>query len=443
MRISIVTHHFPPKYHAGAEQYAYRIAQALQKLGHSIEIVAIESIQDGKLYPSSVTETYHGLRVHRLFFDLSQAPNPVEWSFRNPELRKWLGGYFQNFCPDIVHINSGYLLGGGAFEAAFNLQIPTVVFLHDYWFLCPLITLLRTDGQICSQPVPPARCVWCELSKKRRYRLPDETLHGLLGDGFTRLAENGFATKALGVQQEIEVIADRKEYLAEILERTDLAISPSRFLMDKITEYGLQPRRLVYLPFGLDRSLDVELFPRDPSEPLRIGYLGQFYPHKGVHLLISAFKKLTRRPGSCKLILYGNDSKSPEYVSSLKTMAGEDSDIQFAGPYQNSEVGKVLSGLDVIAVPSIWYENRPTVIVEAQAYKTPVIASNIGGMTELVRHDQDGLLFEMGSVDGLACQLQRLLDEPGLLPRLRQGIGPIPTMDEEMSKLVELYESLL
>jgi len=200
---------------------------------------------------------------------------------------------------------------------------------------------------------------------------------------------------------------------------------------------------MVHLPFGLDQTHLSRPEPSNPSTRLRIGYLGQFAPHKGVHLLLAAFQKLTERPDSCELALHGRISDATLYERELLRIARGDPAITFAGPYPNHEVGQVLNDLDVIVVPSLWYENRPTVIVEAHATGTPVVAARLGGMAELIKHNENGLVFKAGSVEGLTEQLQRLLDEPMLLPQLRSGIRPVPTVEEETATLTSVYESLL
>jgi glycosyltransferase involved in cell wall biosynthesis len=443
VKIILISHHFPPSYRAGAEQYAYRVVQELQRLGHIVEVVCIESITEGTLTPSCENETYQGLLVHRLRFDIRRAPNQFEWSFRNPELGQWVKGFLEQARPDVVHINSGYLLGGTVPEAASELGLPTVLTLHDYWFLCPLITLLRPSGRVCDKPVPPARCVWCSLSEKRRYRLPDQMLNGRLGDAFVKLAHSDVLAEAMGVVPRLGVMARRREYLKQVLESVDLVVSPSRFLVQKTEEYGIKSRRMVYLPFGLRQTHLLSHQPGHSSGRLRIGYLGQFVPHKGVGLLLSAFQKLNKAPDACELILHGKISGKSPYERCLLKIAGNDPAITFAGPYPNSEVGQVLNELDVIVVPSVWYENRPTVIVEALATGTPVVATRLGGMAELIEHNRNGLLFEVGSIGELTDQLQRLLDEPTLLPQLRAGIRSVPTIEEEVATLVSLYESLL
>jgi glycosyltransferase involved in cell wall biosynthesis len=443
VKVVLITHHFLPNYHGGAEQYAYRVAQELRHQGHTIEVVCIESITEGSLMPTCMTDTYKDLQVHRLYFDIRRAPNPFEWSFRNPELGHWFKSFLQRIGPDVVHINSGYLLGGTVPEAAFERNIPTLLTLHDYWFMCPLITLLRMDGRICEEPVPPARCTWCSLLQKRRYRLPDKGLHSRLGDVFVRLSQSETVADIMGITSRLELIAERRRYLKQVLEDIDVLISPSRFLIQKVEEYGFHPRRMVYLPFGIQNTHLLPNQAGNSSEKLRIGYLGQFAPHKGVHLLLTAFQRLVKDPGSCELVLRGNVSNASPYERRLLRIARNDSAITFAGPYPNSEIGHVLNELDVIVVPSIWYENRPTVIVEAYATQTPVVAPRVGGMAELIQHNGNGLLFEVGSIESLKEQLQRLLDEPMLLSQLRDGIQPVPTVEEEMTTLVSLYESLL
>jgi glycosyltransferase involved in cell wall biosynthesis len=341
-----------------------------------------------------------------------------------------------------VHINSGYLLGGTVFQAAFDLRIPTVLTLHDYWFMCPRITLLRPNGKICARPVVPESCVWCSLLEKRRYRVFDPDLVGRIGEMlFVGVNQLKGAGELLEVKPLTELIRERRQYLKNILEQVDLVLFPSRFLMQKIEEYGFSLRRKVYLPFQVQIATPTQLT-ASASDKLRIGYMGQLMFHKGVHLLMDAFQRLKQVNRNCELFLYGGTGEDTQYIRRLYRMARRRSDIHFMGPYPNTQVGQILSGLDGIVVPSLWYENRPTVIVEAQAMQIPAVAARIGGMAEIIRHEQNGLLFGPGNAASLATQLQRLLDEPELLPRLQAGILLEPVVGDETTELVALYQSL-
>jgi glycosyltransferase involved in cell wall biosynthesis len=93
-------------------------------------------------------------------------------------------------------------------------------------------------------------------------------------------------------------------------------------------------------------------------------------------------------------------------------------------------------------VPSRWPENSPNVILEAQAIGIPVIASNLGGIPEMVAHDRNGLLFAADDAADLARQLQRLVDEPDLLPRLQKHAIPVESVNAELDRLCELYTEI-
>jgi len=443
MKVAMITHHFPPKYNAGAEQYAYRVAKMLLKMGHQVDVVSVEANNSGTLDPVCEMEEYHDIPVHRLFFNLELAPNPLEILFRNPYLGQWVKEYLDRSNPDIVHFNSGYLIGGAVIEAAHEVGIPSVLTLHEYWFLCPTHTLIRPDGKICETLCEPARCAWCYLSRKRRYRLSDQFTGGKLGDLVVELSQSGKAARLTGLQPIMEVIEERRKYLKSVLKKVDVVLSPSKFLIQKFHEFGFNEKEILYLPFGLDIT---NLNPgpnRSSSETLRIGYMGQYANHKGVHILVEAFKSLDQSKRKCKLILYGKLSDNDVYGKRLLKSIHEREDIVYAGQYDNTRVGEVLDGVDLIVVPSIWFENRPTIIVEALAMKTPVVASRIGGIVELVEDERNGLLFETGNVAMLTRQLQRFLDDPNFQPRLRDGIQPVIRAEDEMQKLVEMYFSLL
>jgi glycosyltransferase involved in cell wall biosynthesis len=101
-----------------------------------------------------------------------------------------------------------------------------------------------------------------------------------------------------------------------------------------------------------------------------------------------------------------------------------------------------MSTLDVLVVPSRWYENAPGVIFEAFAAKMPVVATNLKGMSEFVKHGENGLLFELENPQDLSRQLRRLSQESGLVKRLRAGITPVKTVAEYADEMEELYASL-
>jgi glycosyltransferase involved in cell wall biosynthesis len=141
------------------------------------------------------------------------------------------------------------------------------------------------------------------------------------------------------------------------------------------------------------------------------------------------------------LVVFGNVDQFPEYGSRLRDLAADSDKIQFRGTYSHEETAKVFAEIDILAVPSLWYD-FPLIIQEAFATNTPVIATDLGGMAEAVEHDFNGLLFERNNVNELALLLTRFLKEPDLLSRLQEGIPPVKTIQDEVAELELIYRRL-
>jgi glycosyltransferase involved in cell wall biosynthesis len=175
--------------------------------------------------------------------------------------------------------------------------------------------------------------------------------------------------------------------------------------------------------------------------PVRFGYIGSLHPHKGVELLLRAFLGLR---GEASLHVHGSAFHSPvshSYWSRIRSAANS-GHIHFHGAYQNDQVREILAGLDVVVVPSLWYENSPLTIQEAFLAAVPVITAGEGGMAEQVQHGRNGLHFRLGDVADLRARLQQVVDRPELIAELRQGIPPVPDMREHAAAVLQLYHSL-
>lgn len=427
MKIVMAVHHFPPRYTSGAELHAYRMAAWLRDHGHDMYVVCVEAIDAGDGHSLTFEdESYDGLPVRRLSFNLAAAPDPFRWTYDNPWIGGHLRGYLAELRPDLLHLISGYLMSGSTLRTAMALQIPTVVTLADFWFLCPCITLLRTNGQLCTPPFDAVTCARCLGEEKRRYRLPGRIAPNLM-DAFWRLRKT-----------RIHNIEARTAFLRQTLNQVNVIISPSQFVRSVFIEAGVEPERIIFSRQGRDfPDLTPEMLEKTPSSELRVGYMGQIAWHKGVHVLVEAARRMPDALLSVRA--YGDTTPFPEYTRRLRRLIAGDKRLKLAGLYRCQEVSQVLRELDVVVVPSLWYENSPTVILEAFAHRTPVVASNLGGMAELVRDGENGLLFAPGDADDLARQLRRLLDDPSLLPTLRAGIGPVKSVAQEMDELEEIY----
>jgi glycosyltransferase involved in cell wall biosynthesis len=439
MKILLVTPHFPPRYVGGVEFYTKRLADYLHARGHQPEVMCAERIGADTSGVEVVRDTAAGYPVHRLSFNFSKAPDPFRASYYHDGVEQWTKQLLEATAPDVVHLHSGYLLGGAVLAAARSRDIPTIVTLHDFWFVCARVTLLHPRGARCTGPESPAKCAWCLATQKRRFRVPDAATDGRLGRVVVKAIEYQPVASAIGWSDAIASVSERARVLRDALTHADLVLAPSRFLRDLVVGTGIPTDRIVISRYGIDVPVPRPRIP--PERPgLRLGYLGQLAPHKGVGILIEALRHLP--DASLRAHIYGDPKAHPVYVEELKRLAGGDPRIEFRGAYRHEQVYDLLAELDAIVVPSVWYENAPFVIQEAQAAHVPVLASGLGGMRELVADEADGLLFAPGDARDLARQLRRLLDEPALLERLTPDGTSVRTEEDEMRELLAHYHGL-
>jgi glycosyltransferase involved in cell wall biosynthesis len=431
MRILLGVHHFLPAYRGGAEGQAYRMAKLLRARGHDVKVVCVERIDAGPAGGLEwVEDTYDGIPVRRLFFDLSTAPDRWRWEYDNPWVGDHLRALFTDEKFDVCHLVGGYLMTGRTLLEAYAAGIPSVVTLTDFWWLCPRIIMLRNDGHLSTTPIDARRCVRCLAEGRRRYRLPGRFAPAIM-DFYWSLH-----TRQIGA------VEARMQFLQDALQHASAIIAPSTFLATTYGEAGVDCSNMLLCRQGQAITGSEEARAVEPRGPgLRVAYTGQIAEIKGLHVLFDAARRMPDAPISVRI--YGDANRAPEYTARLRRLQQGDARLEFAGAYSRpEELTQILAETDVLVVPSVWYENSPNTILEAFVYRIPVIASNLGGMAELVQDGVNGLLFTPGSAADLARQLQRLLDEPDLLPALRRGIGPVKTLDEEVDELEALYDSL-
>lgn len=433
MRILIAVHGYPPTYNGGAERRAQRTARAIAARGHTVRVLCIETLQATTPGISWRDDDEAGVLVRRLFCNFHEQPNHFRLSYDNPLIGQIVGQILRDWQPDLVHLFSGYLMSASCVNAAHAAGVPIVISLTDYWWLCHRINLLRTDESRCNGPTPLG-CARCHAEIRRRYRLPAQVIPSG-ADLIWSAIERTPMSRYMGLDEQQR----RRETLMDTLGHAAALIAPSRFTADVYRDHGANPDRLHVIRQGVS----LEACPLHvPSDTLRVGYLGQIKPHKGVHTLIQAWARLQGdRPRS--LDLYGSAHGAPDYAAEINALLKLTSAAAWHGELHGGGLWQALANLDVLVMPVRWYENSPNIVLEAQAMGIPVIATTLGGMPELIEHGQNGLLVPPDDVPALAAALQRLLDEPELLPSLRRRQIPFRTMDHEIADLLAVYEAIL
>ena len=440
MKVVIPIHHFPPRYQAGAENYTFRLARWLLRRGHAVRVVCVESIDAAPgSGVNSRDELYEGIPVSRLSIDLVGTADAFERGIVNPAIGAWFGALLERERPDLVHLNSCYLLSVAPIDATKRLGLPLLVTLHDYWFLCPRITLLTGTGAPCGVPEDPAACAWCLATERRRFRLPEIATHGALGRVGRPLLHSPTVARWLGVAPDANAIADRRARVWQALNQADLVIAVTEFQRQLFLRHGFPAARMVLNRLGVDAPATTRPpRPADPAE-LRLVYIAQIQPHKGAHLLIEAVNRLRIGRRAVRLRVYGDASAAPAYARRLRTLAAGNPAIELMGAVANARVGDCLADADALVMPSLWPENSSVAVLEALAAGRPAVVARIGALPELVRDGVDGLTFEPGDVTALTAVLQRLLDAPALTDELARQTRPPRRVDDEMEELLSLY----
>ena len=443
LRILLVSHFFPPSHTAGTENYTLGIALALGRRGHDVRVVCARTWDQGPAYWNGVShDVVHGLPVERVALNWAKADDPNHVLYESALTERWFEEVLDRTRPDIVHVTSTATLGIGVLRAAHRRGIRLVLTLMDFWFLCPRTILTTGEGQLCDGRTTAWDCERCLLTSSRFFqRLHPYVPQGIERRLWTQVARQPHLSRIRGARGWALDVDDRKAVMRQALEWPDVILSHSRFVKTMFERSGLceQGHRIRHLPNGHDLGWRDTYRGKSASSTIRFAYMGQIVESKGIQVLVEAFQ-VADQERRCRLDIWGDTARDAEYADRLRAAcAGASDRIALRGCFRREDLADVLREIDVLVVPSMWYENAPLVIQEAFAAATPVIATDLGGMREAVSDGLNGLLFERGDAGSLAGQLRRIIVEPELLATLRSGVPRVASVDEEAVQLDAIY----
>ncbi|RKS84692.1 glycosyltransferase involved in cell wall biosynthesis [Orbus hercynius] len=343
-KILFVNSLYTPDIAGGAEIILQKQVEGLHRLGH--DVVVLASTEHGELSLDYV----NGIKVYRarlrnLFWpyrrNSASILKKMLWHLKdrhNKSMAKFIAHVIVKEKPDVVMVHnlSGWSIS--AWKAIKKFNIPIVQVLHDYYLLTPTVVMYNSNKSKDSR----------KLSEK--------------------IFRYGFSKKSTQI---------------------DYVIGVSQFILDTFTNHGYfkdVPNSVVYNCLNICADENIECRKKG-NVRLTIGFIGTLSEIKGVELLIQTFKKL---PINARLLIAGKGSS--HYESYLKKIAKDDSRIYFLG-YVESRA--FYSDIDLLIVPSLWQEPFGLVAVESCAHGIPVIASNCGGLTEIIRNNVNGTIIDI------------------------------------------------
>lgn len=431
MKILQVIHGYPMRYNAGSEVYTQTLSHALAARGHDVHVFTREEDPfgvDHRMRDEADTDDPR-VRLHVI-------NNPrMRDRYRHVDIDQAFAKLLERLDPDIVHIGHLNHLSTSLVREAAARAIPVVFTLHDFWLMCPRGQFIQSDPENSAD-------LWAVCDGQGDHKCARHC--------YSRYFSGAPDEASQDLQYWTDWVNRRMSHVREVVEYVDLFIAPARHLMTRFqNEFGIPAAKLRYLDYGFDRAR-MQGRSRRMGEPFTFGYIGTHIPAKGIDLLLRAFAHV---PAPARLRIWGRArGQDTEALHELAAHLENDasSRVEWRPEYRNRDlVVDVFDHVDAIVVPSIWVENSPLVIHEAQEARVPVITADVGGMAEYVAHEQNGLLFRHRDSESLGAAMVRLAAAPEWAAELgRRGYladaeGRIPDVGEHTIAVESMYAELL
>jgi glycosyltransferase involved in cell wall biosynthesis len=415
-KVLYVCHNHHANAPGGAERYAYELYQAVRKAGEFEPIIVSRAGPPQSLEPPHKGTRFAlaGKDPNEYYFHTGfEEFDRLLWTAHSKRMytEDWRA-FLHTVKPDIVHFRHAVLLGYDMIRETRSTlpNVPIVYTLSEFVPICHNNgQMVRTETLELCYAASPRRCHQC----------------------FPKIPVQSFWL--------------RERFVKSAFELVDMFITPSEHARRRYMEWGIPPERVLHEDYGRSPIAPVP-DPPDAGRRKRIGYIGQITRYKGVDVLLEAMKILEREGAGVQLVLRGAnlEVQSPEFQEQIARLLEETSDsVRFTGRYEQAELPRLLSAVDWVIVPSIWWETGPLVIHEAMMHRRPVICSDIGSMVERIRDGVNGLHFRVRDPYSLADTIRRAVSTPELWDEIRAQITDPHSMDEHLPVITTIYHQLL
>lgn len=427
VKILIALHGYPPELHGGTELSVQAMARALAAVHEVVVVAGSTDWSEGFRVSESEdvcprTQARHRVyRIHRadLYFD--------HWhKSSNPAAARAFAEILRREKPDVVHVQHWIRLSRDLVATATEARIPAVVTLHDLWSSCLLVFRIRPGTrETCTATLAPDPCLDCAGSHPPKTPWVDRT------------------------SGEAELAAHKRD-LARELKLARAVMAPSRVHGEALEGFlGFEAGALGIQAMAPARELTLQPLPGLPAplagEQLRLGAWGNLTALKGSDLLIEAVGRL-KQPERIQLIFAGGEVEAG-YVDRLQRRAAElGVEAGFHGAFDSDELQHhPVTKVHAMLSGSRAHESWGLVLDEAWCMGLPVILPKSGAFAERLQDEKGGLTYERDDPASLASCIQRLLDEPGLLEKLRGAIPArrdiCPSLSQQVQRLEGIYNA--
>lgn len=376
-------------YHrAGLESYLFKISNSLKQNGHEVIPFSTKYSKNIKTPFDDFFTDYIELggnedinfldklkALSRIFYNFDAADKFRKLiDYTNPDL-VWGFGVHRHLSPSI-------------FIEAKKRSIPVIHRLSDYALICPDSRLTKGDDSTCD--------LLCPLKGYHNAIINQCVRQSSVNDSSKKPS---VAASTIGA---LELFFHNK--LGLYKNNVDKFIAPSLFLKNVMIKSGMPEEKIVHIPIFIDPTL----YTPNYNDKNYLVYFGRLSREKGLPLLLNAMSKLK----NYKLIIVG-DGPQRDYLEKIKEEKNL-FNVVFTGLQHGDELNKIVANSRFVVVPSIWYDNSPNVIFEANAMGKPVLGANIGGIPEYINENIDGCLYKYNDEAELVEKIDFLMTQTDL-----------------------------
>lgn len=387
----------------GSEKYYFELGELLKEHGHK---VAFFSMNNEKNVNTGDKEYF----VDEIDLNNGSKLKAFDVIYSKDNYKKMIEA-IDDFKPDIIHVNNFQRqLSSSIIKAANDKNIPIVFTAHDVQAICPAITMMDNDKNVC------------ELCMKGKYV-----------NCIKKSCNKGSKAKSIIGALEGYYYRSKKIYTNKI----KYIITPSEFYRNKFIEDGVNSNKI--------EAIHNFIIAEDYNVKTTVGdyalYIGRLSKEKGIINLINAFVNTNRG----KLYIAGEGPEKENIEKIIKNNKLDDK-VRMLGFLNKEEVTDYVRNSRFVVVPSIWYENCPYSVMETLAIGKPVIGAEIGGIPELVINNKNGFTYKYDDINELTEKMNLLFEDEQLVNKFSNESKKLSKQydkEEYYKKINRIYEDLL
>jgi glycosyltransferase involved in cell wall biosynthesis len=418
-RVLYISVFHPEIVRGGAQQTAHELFLGARAAGLDATFLAScePNIAPALFKPGAIVTGFDARPDEYLF--LSDSFEHVWYRNLNARALAWFAEFLRDRQPDVLHFHHFMTLGLDLFFVARRIlpKAKLVLTLHEFLGICKADGQMvrRTDGTLCDRATP-LRCHQCFPSVSP------------------------------------EMFKLREDWVKHALSVVDAFIAPTDFVRRRYIAWGLPAEKLHVVTNAQQDYSKIDYRVSIPSTGRgapknRFGFFGQLVDNKGLGVVFEALRiydEAYNEPITVDLngtnIRFASEDfrrKFDDFLTAAKDL--RHIRVQYVGGYSMGDLASRMDRVDWVLVPSTWWEIFGLVVSEAFMFRKPPIVSNIGGIGERVRHEHDGLLFDVGDPMRLAETMHRCVSEDGLHARLAANSPGVPPVEEVVRAHCEVY----